>query len=62
MTVHSRMGYRPSPGLHEEYNLRRRLKSMIMQTYNCDKAMKKKVREEPNLIKEVEKGFLDQVP
>ena len=56
------MGYRPSPGLHEEYNLRRRLKSMIMQTYNCDKAMKKKVREEPNLIEEVEKGFLDQVP
>ena len=48
-----------SPCLHEEYNLRRREKSRIMQTYNS--ALKKKVTEEPNLISEVEKGFLEEV-
>ena len=30
-----------------------------MQTYNS--ALKKKVTEEPNLISEVEKGFLEEV-
>lgn len=39
-------------------NLRRREKSMVMQTYNS--ALKRKVMGEPNLISEVEKGFLEE--